>query len=1099
MHIVYREKRGLEESETPIDLDQSPADIIVLSFSDSDLTAFSEGWKRAYKHSKGEFPSLRLANLQTLKHPLSIDTYIEKTLSKSKAILMRIIGGVPYWEYGLNQVKKITEKKKIILAVLPADGRKDQRLSSYSNIPESTLKRLNDFCNTGGAIASQAALAQISLAAGIYSATVIGEKFIPTFGYWSPKKGIYTKIDSKKFKKDSFVLITFYRSFITASDLSPIKVMINTLEKNNIPVVACFVPSLKEPQSSEWIKSEIQNIRPSGIINATSFSGKGSDGSSPLDYGNVPVFQVSLSTNKKKSWAKENRGLSPTDMVMHVALPEIDGRLFAGVASFKEKLKENNKLEFFPIKHIPDKERINAIVKKVIGWTRLKRIQNTKKKIVFIISTYPGKPWLMGHAVGLDVFKSLESILQDLGISDKKEKIDFIKELDSKRINISVIEYKKYLSTLSVKLIKDIYKAWGTPQEDEDFNNGKFSLKAFFYKNCLIALQPERGNLVERENQYHDLDSVPKHSYIAFYFWIKHKFKTDVIVHVGAHGTLEWLPGKSVGLSKTCWPEVLTDNIPVIYPFIVNDPGESAQAKRRINALTIGHIPPRMVKTGKIKELSCLETLLDEFSNADGLDPSRRERLKLKIREETKRLGLEDDLGIIKNDDADKVLTKIDKFVCDIKDTQFGDGLHVYGRSTDNNYSFDIKKSITKERDNIVKSISGFRIEPGPSGSPFKGRLDVLPSGRNLYSNDPSSIPSKAAYDQGCKLASEFLKRHLQDNGDHARKILIDLWGSATMRTAGEEFSMALSLLGVSPIWVEGTDKVSGIEVITITELNRPRVDVTLRVSGLFRDIFPSLTQLYNQVINTLSERYEDSKDNPFINNIDKSRVFGPKVGNYGFRMKSNIEDYTKDNREGYGEAWIESSAWSIIGNKAVYNRKGIESRIKEINSYIHIQDLKETDILLSPDYAKHQGGFIAAKNKLGGKLNSYNMDNTENKTPKIRSLKEELAKVIYARASNTNWIKGMFKHGYRGASEIANTFENICMFAHLTNNISDHLLNLFFDATMGDQEVVSFMQKNNLEAYKSMKLNFIKIFESGLWVSKRNSVVEKLYNTNEN
>ena len=1094
MHIVYREKKSLEESETPIDLQQSPAEIIVLSFSDSDLNAFSEGWKRAYKQSGGKFPGLRLANLQTLKHPLSVDTYIEKTLSKSKAIIIRLIGGVPYWEYGLNQIKEVSKKNNIVLAVLPADGRADQRLSDYSNIPESTLKRLNSFCDTGGSIATHAALAQIALTAGIFSSTVNGEKFIPTYGYWSPKKGIYSEIDDKKYKKKSLVLVTFYRSFITASDLDPIKAIINSLETNGLSVISSFLPSLKEPKSSKWIKEEIQNLQPSAIINATSFSGKGSDGSSPLDFGNVPVFQISLSTNKKKSWKNENRGLSPTDMVMHVALPEIDGRLFAGVASFKEKSKENNKLEFFPIKHTADKERIQAIVEKVIGWIKLKKIKNENKKIAFILSTYPGKPWLIGHAVGLDVFKSVESILQDLGVSTKREKINFIKKLNSKKIYIPINKYIKYLSNLNKKLVKSIYKVWGSPEKDTDYFKGGFYIKAFYYKNCLIALQPERGDLFKRESQYHDLDSVPKHSYIAFYFWIKQKFKADVILHIGAHGTLEWLPGKSVGLSNTCWPEVLTDNTPVIYPFIVNDPGESAQAKRRINALTIGHIPPTMIKAGRIKKLSYLETLLDEFSSADGLDPKRRDRLELNIRQETKKLGLEDDLGILDEDSTDKILTKIDKFVCDIKETQFGDGLHVYGRNSNKKYSFDIKESINSEKENIIKSVSGLRIEPGPSGSPFKGRMDVLPSGRNLYSNDPFSIPSKSAYEQGCRLASEFLKRYLQDNGDHARKILVDLWGSATMRTAGEEFAMALCLLGVSPVWKGGSDKVSGIEVLTIAELNRPRVDVTLRVSGLFRDIFPSLTKLYNQAINLLSSREEYPEDNPFINNLDNLRIFGPKAGNYGFRMKSNIEDFTKASRDDYGDSWIESSAWSIVGNKTSYNIKGIERRIKEVSAYVHIQDLKETDILLSSDYAKHQGGFEAAKNKIGGKLNSYNLDNTESKNPKIKSLKEELVKVIYARAANTLWIKSMFNHNHRGASEIANTFDNICMFAHLTDKVSNHLLDLFFDATIGDQEVVNFMKKHNLEAYKSMISNFKKILKQGVWVSKRNSVIEKLY-----
>ena len=1098
MHIIFREKQSIEEAETPIDLDQTPSDIVFLSFSDSDLNAFVSGWKRAFKLSKGNFPSLRLANLQNLKHPLSVDTYIEKTLSKAKAVIIRVIGGVPYWEYGLNQVQLVAEKKNIALAVLPADGRDDEKLSDYSNIPDSTLKILNNLCNAGGVVAAHAALSQIAITAGIYSSIVEGDKYIPKFGFWSPKEGVFREISKCKFTKRPLVLIVFYKSFITSDDLNPIVTLREEIQKNNLVALSCFLPSLKEPESSKWIQQVIKKVKPSAIVNATSFSSKGADGLSPLDIGNVPVFQISLSTNKRSLWKKENTGLSPTDMVMHVALPEIDGRLFVGVASFKEKYKKNKFLEFTQIKHKSDKERIVSIVKKIKGWIRLQKIRNSKKKISFILSTYPGKPWLMGHAVGLDVFESVEAILKDLKICESKKKINFAQELNTKTINLSIYKYKKYISTINKKLLNNVNKIWGDPENDINFKNNKFTFKAFFFKNCLIALQPERGDFSNRENQYHDLDMVPKHSYIAFYLWLNNEYQTDLILHVGAHGTLEWLPGKSVGLSNECWPEILTSCKPIIYPFIINDPGESAQAKRRINAVTIGHIPPAIVKVKKIQRLSILDSLLDEFSSAEGLDPVRREKLKLKIREEAKNLGLENDLGIFEDEDINTALNKIDKFVCSVKDSQFGDGLHVYGRSQKKDYSFNVKESIKKERENLIKSIEGYRLEAGASGSPFRGREDVLPSGRNLYSNDPLSIPTRLAYEQGCKIACEFLKKNLQDRGDHLKNILIDLWGSATLRTAGEEFSMALFLLGVKPTWKNGSDRVNGIEIITLAELGRPRVDVTLRVSGLFRDTFPSLTKLYDQAICILSKRYEDCEDNPFVANYETCRIFGPKPGNYGISIDSTIKEFTDNNKKQSGNAWIESTSWSIVGDKNFYNKTGIEKRVKEIESYVSIHDLRETDILLSADYAKHQGGFLAAKSNLGGKCSSYNVNSADPKKIEICSLKEELTKVIYSRASNTSWIKSMFRHKYRGAAEIANTFDNICLYAHLTDKISDNLLDLFFDSTLNNEEVIDFMTENNPEALTSMIKNFKKIFESGLWVSKRNSIIEKLYTLNE-
>ena len=307
---------------------------------------------------------------------------------------------------------------------------------------------------------------------------------------------------------------------------------------------------------------------------------------------------------------------------------------------------------------------------------------------------------------------------------------------------------------------------------------------------------------------------------------------------------MEWLPGKSVALSKNCWPEVLTGNLPVIYPFILNDPGEAAQAKRRISALTIGHIPPALRKSEVPAQFYYLESLLDEFSNAEGLDPNRRERLKESIRVEAEALGIEADLGINDECSHSDALSRIDRFVCDIKETQFGDGLHIFGRKCQQILTFKTECSELAEQQAIRNALSGKRISAGPSGSPYRGRMDVLPSGRNLFATDPLSVPTRAAYAQGIKLAEEFIRRHLQDNGDWPSGVIVDLWGSATMRTAGEEFAMALHLLGVKPLWAEGSERVSGFEILPLATLDRPRIDVTLRVSGLYREVFPTLSNL---------------------------------------------------------------------------------------------------------------------------------------------------------------------------------------------------------------------------------------------------------------
>jgi len=339
MHVLFVERHGLEETEVPTDLDQTGADLVVLSFSDSDLGAFAEGWKRGNSLQGDDFPTLRLANLSALKHPVSVDTYVEKTLSQAKGILIRLIGGVPYWSYGLQEVVKLAKQNKIACAVLPADGREDPQLDEYSTLPSSTLRRLKELCDTGGEIAAHAALAQLAIAAGLYAAPVHGTKTLETFGAWSPEQNVCSPSEiAKAINPDKpLIILTFYRAFITAADLKPIKAIFDALRIRGFEVLGLFSPSLKIPDAAEWIISQIKQFKPVCIVNATSFSGRGASGVSPLDIGDVPVFQVALSTSNRAAWREADRGLSPADMAMHVVLPEVDGRIFAGVASFKEQ------------------------------------------------------------------------------------------------------------------------------------------------------------------------------------------------------------------------------------------------------------------------------------------------------------------------------------------------------------------------------------------------------------------------------------------------------------------------------------------------------------------------------------------------------------------------------------------------------------------------------------------------------------------------------------------------------------------------------------------------------------------------------------------
>jgi cobaltochelatase CobN len=1124
MHVVFRESHGLEETETPFDVGQDPADLVVLSFSDSDLGAFTAGYERARR--VGFQPTVRLANIIALKHPVSVDTYAERTLSGAKAILVRLIGGEAYWPYGLATLQDLARRQGIALAILPADGRPDPRLDELCTLPVSTLRRLQALCDEGGAVAAQAALAQLALAAGIYVAPVTGDKTVPQMGFYDPDQGVVpspgaphplplptegkgglqaadramrttpqdhpntaTRASLRpKWGRDGEggppanapVLVTFYRSYLTSGDTAPVDALIHAFRAEGFSAYGAFAPSLKAPGVSDWLSAHLTANPPAAVINATAFSAMSDDGSTPFDAATCPVFQVALSTARRRDWAASDRGLSPADLAMHVVLPEVDGRLFAGLVSHKSPGKRHPDLQFSRFAHRADAGRVQAVVDRVKHWCRLATTPAQDRQLAIILSTYPGRAHQMAHAVGLDALASTNRLLETLGTAGYSvTEGSPLPQALTETLTWPVSDYLVALETLPANLHQTLTEAWGDPATDPSVREGHFHFPATRRGNTLIALQPERGEVSQRDNDYHDLSRTPRHAYVAFYLWLRLQ-GLHALIHMGAHGTLEWLPGKSVALSDTCWPEALIGPTPVIYPFIVNDPGEAAQAKRRIGAVTLGHLPPPLAQSAVPPELHRLERLLDEYSTADGLDPARRTRLIASIRDEASASGVAADLGLSANATPAEAITRIDRFVCDLKESQFGQGLHIFGEGEG-------------EREGLLTALNGHKVPPGPAGSPNRGRQDVLPTGRNLFSVDPRAVPSRNAHAQGVKLAEELIRRHLQDHGDYPRGLVVDLWGSATMRTAGEEFAMALHLAGLSPKWDDGSARVSGIEILPLAILGRPRIDVTLRVSGLFRDVFPTLAQLFEAGSEALSQRDESPDDNPYTTRA--SRVFGPKPGLYGLGLGTAADTFTDEARAAAGEAWLNASSWAIgPDGQSTEARAALEQRVLAADSFVHAQDLPETDVLIAADYAAHEAGFAAAVAKLGGtKPTLYHLDATRPDTPHARTLTEEIARVVRARAANPHWAEGMMNHGFRGGAEIAATLDHMAAFAHLAQVVPPHLFDLYHDATLGRDEVRDFLARENPQALAAMEDLFRRLRDAGLWQTRRNSIAARL------
>ncbi len=1057
MHVIFRESHGLEEADTPRDLGQDPADLLILSYSDSDLSGFAAAWHRL--RALGPVPSLRLANLADLRHPLSVDTWVEATATGAKLVLIRLIGGESYWPYGLASLRDLAQRGGPALAVLPADGRPDARLDALSTVPGDMLSRLRASCDQGGEDHAMAALALLSGTIGQPLAQLGAATALPDFGWHDAE-------DAPE------IVVTFYRSYLAAADTAPVDALLHAFRARGLRAAGFFAPSLKHPAAAAHLREALCAAPPRAIVNATAFSARGATGS-PLDVTGCPVFQVALSTADRDAWAGAERGLSPADLAMHVVLPEVDGRIFAGLISHKQKCARDPDLQFARAMHAPDAALVTAAADRVMGWLRL--AAGTPRRGI-ILSTYPGKDWQMGHAVGLDVIASVKEMLGTACADDLPGALQ-------DTIRWPLADYRAALARLPQALRDDLTTVWGAQETDPDIHDGMVHFRAARAGRDLIALQPERGQPATRESDYHDLSRVPRHAYVAFYLWLQ--ARCDALIHMGAHGTLEWLPGKAVALSDTCWPQALAGGLPVIYPFIVNDPGEAAQARRRIGAVTLGHMPPPLAPSATPPGMARLESLLDEYSTADGLDPARRDRLIGAIRDEARALGVEADLDIPASASAAEAIPRIDRFVCDIKESQYGDGLHVLGTGPCG----------AEERAGLAAALAGRRVEPGPAGSPFRGRQDVLPTGRNLFATDPRTVPSRAAHAQGVKLAEELLRRHLQDHGDWPGALVVDLWGSATMRTAGEELAMALQLAGLAPRWDAASDRVSGFSIIPLAELGRPRILVTLRISGLFRDVFPGLAQLFQQATEALAARVaegvEAADQNPYR---ARPQVFGPRPGSFGLGMGDAPEDYA-NGRARAGEAWLSGSEWAFDATGgAARDRGGIERAVTGADAFVHPQDMPETDLLLATDYAAHEGGFAAARDLLGAApIPLYHLDATNTDAPRARPLPEEIARVVRARAADPGWANGMMRHGFRGAAEIAATLDHMAAFQNLAGAVGPHLFDSYWQATLGRPEVTGFMAQANPGALEALRARFTALHRAGLWISRRNSILAEL------
>jgi cobaltochelatase CobN len=1024
MHVLATQLASLDEADQAVDLAQSPADIVVLSFSDSDLSALAAAWQR----EATQLPTIRLASLKRLKHPMSVDLYVENVVARARSVIVRCLGGLDYWRYGLERIADIAREKSVMFAALPGDDRPDDRLAKMSTVPAEMLDRLDRFFRFGGAENLLNALHLIS-----------GQPFDEPAPL-GPMAVLGRSEDERP-----TALVVFYRASLMAADIAPIEALMASLDAKGLAPLAVAVSSLKDPAVEAPLAELMARRRPAIVLNTTAFSALRDDDTTVLDRADVPVLQVVLAGSDEAAWSQSDRGLSPSDIAMNVVLPELDGRLLTRAISFKEEAPIEARLEFAAVRHAPLPDRVDFVAELAANWVRLARTPRRQRRLALVMSNYPARGGRAGYAVGLDTVASTVEILR-------------------------LMQTEGYDTG---------------PRDWQSSDIAPLLSGELAFLRCgkvIVLLQPDRGSA------YHDTSAEPSAEYVEVYRHLREEEKVDAVIHLGTHGTLEWLPGKALALSSDCWPERVLGALPVVYPFIVNNPGEAVQAKRRLAAVTIGHLTPPLSAAGLHGALGELEGIIEEYAAADGLDRRRLQYLEAEIVERAWSSGLAQECGLVKGEPSRQAITKLDAQLCDIKDLAVRGRLHVFGGGDDAGCA-------TGERVGLLAALDGRRVAPGPAGAPSRGRPDVLPTGRNLTSIDPRAIPTRSAAAIGKRAAHEVVRRYLQDHGEYPRALVIDLWASASLRTGGDDLAQAFAYLGVQPVWDKSSNRVSGIEVMPLAVLDRPRIDVTLRISGLFRDIFESQIALFDLAVRKVAALDEEPSDNPLAElarkGEDLARVFGGAPGSYGARTGDLALDGEWKVRADLGEAYLSGATHAYGGSEG--QRPAPETfrqLVGDADALVHPQDDRERDLLDGDGVADFAGGFAAAAALLGNDPELYHLDTSQPEAPRARRISEEVARVVRGRLTNPRWLSGMLAHGHRGVAEIAQGVDALYAFAATADAVPGPLFDATHAALIADETVFAAMKAANPAATQAIVDRLQDALARGLWLTRLNSVV---------
>ena len=1109
-------------------------------------------------------------------------------------VVVRLLGGRDAWKEPFAALRAACVERGVPLVAAGGEDRPDAAMVAASTVPAGVAHEAHRYLSAGGPANLASVVRFLSDTICMTGVGFEAPVPIPDVGVWQGA-GIGAP-GARRDLQRPLVAVVFYRAHLVAGNTTYVGDLCDAIDAAGADALALWTYSLR--RDAQGAVPALLLCRDHGadviVTSALAAGSSDSDGegwSVPgLDDLTIPVIQAPATSRSREQWGADDVGLSPFDVASGVAIPEFDGRVIGPTYAFKEVVDDGDLPGGEVVATRSDPERTARLARLAVRTARLGRLPASERRIAIVLSAYPTNRARLGNAVGLDTPASAIGLLHALAgagydvarIPDHGDKLmdelaagftydhTSLSEAQVRMAggSLPTAAYEGWFSSLPSGTRADLEALWGPAPGEVYVHTDRLHFPGIDLGNVLVTIQPPRGFGADPIATYHAPDLPPPHHYLAFYRWLatplcEGGWGADAVVHLGKHGTLEWLPGKALAPSAGCFPDLAIAELPFFYPFVVNDPGEGTQAKRRAHAVVVDHLPPPMTRADTYDDLARLEQVLDTYAQVQAMDPDKLPALRGRLWDLLVQAEIHRDLelGDAPPDEGafDDLLLHVDGYLCALKDAQIRGGLHVLGQPPAGGALVDTVLSITRlpqaglpslratvaaelgidlgdgsrteidrvdaacrgrieklaangwqtlpgddttlrwvadrlvpdlartpdEITNLLGGLSGRRVPAGPSGAPSRGGAHVLPTGRNFYSVDPKAIPSPLAWAVGQALADRLIERHLDETGAYPRTVGLVLWGTAAMRTAGDDAAEALALIGVRPLWNIESQRVTGLEVIPLTELGRPRVDITLRISGFFRDAFPHVIDLLDDAVHLVGALDEPEADNPVrAAGTDDARLWGPPPGGYGSGIGAVLEQRSWRTDADLAEVYL---AWSGFaygrGRNGAADPDGMRRRFAAIEVAVKNQDNREHDIFDSGDYLQDHGGMVAAVRSLRGEApKTWFGDSSDPAHPQVRSLKEEAARVVRSRVLNPRWIEAMQRHGYKGAFELAATVDYLFGYDATAHVVEDWMYERITDAYVASTAMRAFFAESNPWALRSIAERLIEAHDRGLW-----------------